>query len=351
MNDTKLTPRQEKILELLLEGPLPRFQIQEDLQRLYKISKATAIRDLNELTKLGLIKIEGVGKSTEYALTEKNPLLGFVNIDKYFENDSVLRRKVSTSFDFKIFDHLTTALTGEDKVKINAFSKSLSKQEKKLDPTIFKRELERFTVEFSWKSSEIEGNTYSLLETEILIKYKEEAEGHSRDEAVMILNHKAALDYILKNRPQFKRLTVAKIINLHQILTKDLGVTSGIRSGAVMISGTPYIPLAQQAKIKEALSKTVKLINKTPHPIAKALVASSMIAYIQPFFDGNKRTSRTLGNAILLANDLYPVSYRSVKKIDYIKAIILFYEQNNLYYFKRIFLEQLEFAVNNYFLL
>jgi len=83
----------------------------------------------------------------------------------------------------------------------------------------------------------------------------------------------------------------------------------------------------------------------------KALVAACMIAYLQPFADGNKRTSRMLADAILLAHDYFPLSYRSVDVNEYRRAMIIFYEQNNLYHFKRIFLEQLEFAVNDYFLL
>lgn len=74
-----------------------------------------------------------------------------------------------------------------------------------------------------------------------------------------------------------------------------------------------------------------------------------MIAYIQPFEDGNKRTSRILANALLLAFDYCPLSYRSVDEIEYKKAVILFYEQNNLAYFKKLFIEQFKQAVNKYF--
>ena len=73
-----------------------------------------------------------------------------------------------------------------------------------------------------------------------------------------------------------------------------------------------------------------------------------MIAYIQPFEDGNKRISRILGNALLLANDYCPLSYRSVDEVEYKKAIILFYEQNNASYFKQLFIEQFKQAVNNF---
>ena len=76
----------------------------------------------------------------------------------------------------------------------------------------------------------------------------------------------------------------------------------------------------------------------------------AVIAYLQPFTDGNKRTSRMISNAILLSNGYYPLSYRSVDEVEYKKALILFYEQNNLYHLKRIFLEQQGFGIENYFL-
>ena len=80
------------------------------------------------------------------------------------------------------------------------------------------------------------------------------------------------------------------------------------------------------------------------------MLAILLIAYIQPFVDGNKRTSRMIGNAILLANNACPLSYRSINELEYKKAVLLFYEQNNLSYFKKLFIEQYEFVVGNYFL-
>lgn len=73
-----------------------------------------------------------------------------------------------------------------------------------------------------------------------------------------------------------------------------------------------------------------------------------MISYIQPFEDGNKRTSRLLGNALLLANGYCPLSYRSVDEVEYKKAIILFYERNSVLYFKGMFIDQFKQAVENF---
>jgi Fic family protein len=99
------------------------------------------------------------------------------------------------------------------------------------------------------------------------------------------------------------------------------------------------------------LEKTCAAINREKFPLAKALLSLSLISYIQPFMDGNKRTSRLMANAVLLANDWAPLSYRSIDEAEYKKAIILFYEQNNLLYLKKLLMEQYDFSVRNYFLL
>ena len=117
----------------------------------------------------------------------------------------------------------------------------------------------------------------------------------------------------------------------------------------VGIVSTNYRPLDNSFQIREALDRLVLLLNSTEDPIEKALLAVLMISYIQPFEDGNKRTSRILGNAILVSNDFCPLSYRSVDEIEYKKAVILFYEQNNIQYFKQLFLEQFSLAAEKYF--
>ena len=91
------------------------------------------------------------------------------------------------------------------------------------------------------------------------------------------------------------------------------------------------------------------LINTKDNIFEKALLALTLISYIQPFMDGNNRTARIVSNAILIQNKYCPISFRTVDSIDYKKAMLIFYEQNNIFHFKNIFIEQFEFAVNNYF--
>ena len=133
-------------------------------------------------------------------------------------------------------------------------------------------------------------------------------------------------------------------------MVKDLNINTGIRSQAVGITGTVYRPLDNQWQIKECLEKIILIVNETVYPLEKALIILAMLSYIQPFADGNKRTARMLANAVLLAHDFYPLSYRSVDETFYKKALVLFYEQNSLYYLKKILLDQYKFALETYFL-
>jgi len=91
------------------------------------------------------------------------------------------------------------------------------------------------------------------------------------------------------------------------------------------------------------------LINKKSIVFEQALLALVLISYIQPFMDGNKRTARIVSNAILMHENYCPISFRTVDSIDYKKAMLLFYEQNNLSSFKEIFIDQFKFAVQTYF--
>lgn len=110
-----------------------------------------------------------------------------------------------------------------------------------------------------------------------------------------------------------------------------------------------YKPLDNKYQIKESLERMFALVNARDNGFEKALLAVVLISYIQPFEDGNKRTGRMISNALLIAHGVCPLSYRSVDSLDYKKAMLLFYEQNNLSAFKQIFIEQNEFSVKNYF--
>jgi len=313
-------------------------------------SRETITRDLSFLSHQNFLQKSGAGAFVVYSLSDAYSILEEVNIKKYFETP-YLKREARESFNFEILSILEKDIfTAEEKQKLENSQKEFIKNFSKYDSqTLINKELERIMIEFSWKSSAIEGNTYSLLGTEALIKNNVAGEGKTKEETQMILNHKDAFNESIQNKDRFRKLNYSDIEYIHSILTKKLGISKNIRNAPVGITGTKYRPLDNKYQIKEATEKMVDLINKKESFFEKALLISVLTAYIQIFEDGNKRTSRMISNAILLAHNSIPLSYRIVDVEEYKKAVILFYELNNISYFKQIFIEQFEDAVNNYF--
>lgn len=311
-----------------------------------KYSRPTINRDLALLLSLNLVTTTGSGRSVIYRIN-LNPLLKEFDIDNYFKDD--FRTDILENFNRDIFENLHGILSDNELERIEALN--IVYKNKLLGQTTIglKKELERLTIEFSWKSSSIEGNTYTLLETERLLKENVKAPGHIETESQMIINHKDTLAFIIENPKYFNELTTFKICEIHDLISTNLGISRGIRKTMVGITGTNYRPLDNEYEISESLELLVNALNKIKNPIEKALLAVAMISYIQPFEDGNKRTARIIGNAILLANKFIPVSFVGVDNIEYKKALILFYEQNSIVYLKKIFLEQYELATNKYF--
>ncbi len=339
-----------QILEFLKKNP--DSSSNEILQAIEeKKSIATIKRILLKLISENLIITIGKSKSTKYKLSSFYKLFEQINIEQYYKKE-IDEREIIKSFNFSVITEIlpNINLFFEDELhKLNLLQKDFTQNISDLDKLQYKNELERLAIDLSWKSSQIEGNTYSLLETEKLLKEKETAAGKTKEEAVMLLNHKDAIDFIVDNPDYLYPLSVSKIEDIHNILTKELAVNRNIRKKRVGISGTNYRPIDNEFQIKEALSDMCDLINEKENIFEQALLALILISYIQPFVDENKRTARIVSNSILINNKFCPISFRTVDSIDYKKAMLLFYEQNNITVFKQIFINQFEFAVKTYF--
>ena len=317
----------------------------------FKGSDATLKRVIAAGIKAGDIVAEGKARATRYRLSPQAQLLMPLNLDTYFALE-VDERQVHSSYNFELINGLlaeTRLFSDKELAHLDALQEEFRQHISELTDNEYRKEMERLGIDLSWKSSQIEGNTYTLLETERLLRESKTAEGKTREEAVMLLNHKDALSFVLDNPDYLKELTVSHIEDIHQLLTKDLSIDKGLRRHRVGITGTNYHPLDNEFQIREAMRDACELINSKSNIFEKALLTLILLSYIQPFSDGNKRTARITSNAILIANDYCPLSFRSVDSIDYKKAMLIFYEQNSLYAFKQIFMEQFEFAVKEYF--
>lgn len=206
--------------------------------------------------------------------------------------------------------------------------------------TYLRQVMHRLLIDLSWNSSRLEGNTYSLLETQCLVEHGENANGKNAEETQMILNHKAAIEMLADQAEEigFNRYTVC---NLHALLADNLltnpAACGRLRSLGVGIGGTVYHPLAVPQAIEEQFIQILDKAEAIEDPFEQAFFVMVHLPYLQPFEDVNKRVSRLAANIPLVKHNLCPLSFIDVEQEDYIGGLIGIYEQNRIEYLRDVF--------------
>lgn len=346
----RMTQKQQRITSVFLEnGTLSSSLVYKKLLEAGDIiSLVTVKRTLSAMAREGILSISGARRTTVYSVTATGRIFANIDPKEYCRIEPDKRYGLKT-FNLELLPKLSQGIFTEEELKIldNA-TLIYEKRTEDLPTSIQKKELERLVIELSWKSSKIEGNTYTLLDTEKLILENKEAVGHDKKEALMILNHKDAFNFVHECKEQFKTLTRKNLEELHKVIIKGLDVDTGLRRKPVGVLGSVYRPLDNIYQITEALDTLSSAVSQAQTPYAKAILALLGTSYIQPFADGNKRTSRLIANAVLLAHKCAPLSYRSVDENEYREAMLVFYELNSVMPIKKIFINQYKFAAENY---
>lgn len=206
--------------------------------------------------------------------------------------------------------------------------------------TYLRQVLQRLLVDLSWNSSRLEGNTYSLLETQRLLEIGATAEGHSARETQMILNHKAAIEMLAEEAEGigFNRHTIC---NLHALLSDNLmsdpGACGRLRERAVGISGTVFLPLEMPQRIEQRFDQALTKAEVIRDPFEQAFFIMVHLPYLQPFEDVNKRVSRLAANIPLIRHNLCPLSFIEVEQQDYVDGTLVVYEQNRVECLRDVF--------------
>ena len=197
----------------------------------------------------------------------------------------------------------------------------------------------RLLIDLSWNSSRLEGNTYSLLETERLLEHGDVGEDKSPLETQMLLNHKAAIDFLVEQAEYvgFNRHT---ILSLHALLADNLldpRACGRLRTAPVSIGGTTYHPLEVPQLIDECFRQVLETVTAIEDPFEQAFFAMVQLPYLQPFLDVNKRVSRLAANLPLIRGNLCPLSFIDVPSRDYIDGTLGVYELNRVELLRDVF--------------
>lgn len=307
------------VLLQLLQGKDAAAKIGEGLP---EIDIRTIQRGLNRLTELGI----AVKKGTNHPSYSVNyeALLRTSIPDKLLENEE----RPESTLNLGFIDWLRSLDNNSlnDIFAPNNLSKKLHRQD-----SMTAKDLEHLTVELSWKSSALEGNTYTLLDTQLLLVEGVKAKNRTEFETQMILNHKNTIAFIVENKELFEgKLVFSTVGELHKIIGYNLGIEEGVRKKLVKISASNYVPLSNPHQLREYADIVLSVISRASDPFARALLALALIPYLQIFEDGNKRTGRMLANALLIHSVGNGFSLRKVSPKQLALAYLSFYEFNSM---------------------
>ena len=309
-----------------------------------KIQKRTLQRRLTRLKTQNLIVSQGQARATRYYPANQQKEFvdlaaqGYIKISSAGESiKNALSQPISARLEAKYNPEFLSDYQPNKTFylspEIRRYLISINDQNTDNYPagTFAKNIFDRLLIDLSWNSSRLEGNTYSLLDTERLIHQGKAAEGKELFETRMILNHKAAIEFLLE---QAEDLTFNKyiILNLHALLSKNLladPTSQGkLRTAAVGIAKTTYQPITIPQLIEQYFMQLLKIINKIKDPFEQSFFSMVHLPYLQPFVDVNKRVSRLAANIPLIQNNLSPISFVDVPKQAYIDGILGVYELN-----------------------
>lgn len=328
----------------------------ETLQYAYgrKVGIRTLQRRLAELSKQGVVRTSGQTRSTLYHLVqtagtpaeEKGGTIVPLSaegqaIQRIIKQPVGNRMPKGYNIDFlrSYRANIDSYLNSTEKARLLELGKTA-----RLDQpagTYAKEILQRLLIDLSWNSSRLEGNTYSLLDTQRLISQGHAADNKSAAEAQMILNHKDAIEFIVESADEigFNRYTIT---NLHALLSNNLlpdpAASGRLRTFGVGITHSVYTPLGIPQQIEEMFDLLLDKAGQIENPFEQAFFAMVQLPYLQPFDDVNKRVSRLAANIPLNKRNLAPLTFVDVPDDLYIQGMLGVYELNRVELLKDVFI-------------
>ncbi len=332
------------------------------------LTRRTLQRRLQKLKSTEKITTEGHSHNVRYVLIKKNisiknesspendlfPITLSAKAKKILALVSrpIAERKIvgyNRDFLYNYIPNETNYLNPEEKDKLKKISLIINHDNP--TGTYTKEVFNRLLIDFSWNSSRLEGNTYSLLDTLRLINFGEIAKNRSPQETQMILNHKDAIEFLIESNADI-RFNHYTILNLHGLLARNLlpnpASVGSLRNIPFGIHHCAYEPIFIPQIIAEMFDLILTKANLIKDPFEQAFFIMVHIPYLQPFEDVNKRVSRLAANIPFIKNNLSPLSFIDVTEKMYIYANLGVYELNQIELLKEVFIWAYEHSSSHY---
>jgi prophage maintenance system killer protein len=320
-----LPPHQSSILRIICEADRDmRTSEVIDLLPESSISRQHAIRLIGDMVEQGILIKTGAGPQTAYTLNDRTIAKAYLQTDWLLRSEKPFNLDVIESYT----PNQSRYLPANDSSMMRMESLAAVPTADTLSEVVFRR----FMIDFTWASSRLEGNTYSLLETIELLENGKVAPKKSTHETQMIRNHGDAIGYVIENARNIQ-ISPVEIRSIHALLSKELLPNpqdeGRVRQSIVEVSGTAYRPEASPHVLNEGLDMICRKAIQVKDPYEQSVFLMEQISYLQAFIDVNKRTARVVASLPLLRAGLCPLSFYGMNEEDYTKGLVSFYELNN----------------------
>jgi hypothetical protein len=358
----KSEPIADEILSILAKFP-DGASIEDIVINYPDVQIRTLQRRLAKLSEQGTILVAGKARATIYKLAvngeasvtpENESLIPLSEAGKRIRSliTAAIQQRTPIGYQRAFLEsyrpNVDSYLTREEMEKLSALGNTSIDQPA---GTYAQQILNRLLIDLSWNSSRLEGNTYSLLDTERLIEKGEADDTKTAKEAQMILNHKDAIEFIVQAAEEigFNRYT---ILNLHAMLSNNLladpQAPGRLRAIPVGITGSTFTPLAIPQLIGELFDLILEKATQIENPFEQSFFIMVHLPYLQPFDDVNKRVSRLSANIPFVKRNLSPLSFIDVPDDLYSQGMLGVYEQNDISLLKDVFLWAYERSASRY---
>lgn len=207
------------------------------------------------------------------------------------------------------------------------------------------------TIEWTYNSNSIEGNTLSLKETQMVLQDGMTVKGKSLREHFEVYNHEKAIDYLYGLVNDNYTLRAIDILSLHGLVLRSIedDYAGRLRNGGVRIMGANFTP-PNANKVSDLLDELISFVNNNPmglNDIVLTTIFHHKLVWIHPFFDGNGRTVRLAMNLLLMRKGFPPAIILKNDRKKYYDALNLA-NKGSYYKMSLLMLQALERSLNIY---
>ncbi|MDD5175054.1 MAG: Fic family protein [Sterolibacterium sp.] len=317
-----LTERQQKILDVFLEVPEESKSVRDFAE--FGLERTTVFRDIKKLVQAGLLEPEG----KSYRVNRSSDAYLRWDLSRSPNYREIVRYNPALLGNYK--PNATFLLTNNQMLELERAGVVPGATEAKEKGKLYDRVLVSLLIDLTHASSNLENVNISWLDTKTLLEFGEKPEGLTEQQMRIVLNHKEAVSF-LKEHGQSLSFIKRDLLDIHSLLIKGLlgdPLAAGVlRSVIVKFDDCKYLPPDNPHLLKDIFEEFCEKANAIENPYEQAFFAMIFISYIQPFQDGNKRTSRIAMNIPLVKRTLAPFSFSDLRGRDYTFGLLAFYER------------------------